>query len=105
MPITLARETFKSNLVRQMGSIKQSKPSRWATLQKVEWAAHDDEHDDGPHLSPQNHYGPAFMHVHRSLTQLSHPMRMGVSLATSFPTHRAAAFHPHSISMKTHAYS
>jgi hypothetical protein len=60
-----------------MGSIKQSKPSRWATLQKVEWAAHDDEHDDGPHLSPQNHYGPAFMHVHRSLTQLSHPMRMG----------------------------
>jgi hypothetical protein len=28
------------NLVRQMGSIKQSKPSRWATLQKVEWAQH-----------------------------------------------------------------
>lgn len=28
------------NLVRQMGSIKQSKPSRWVTLQKVEWAQH-----------------------------------------------------------------
>ena len=35
MPNTLARR-----VVRQMGSIKQSKPARWATLQKVEWAQH-----------------------------------------------------------------
>ena len=43
---THLQETFVSNPVRQMGSIKQSKPSRWATLQKVGWAAHDDDHMD-----------------------------------------------------------
>ena len=86
---THLQETFVSNPVRQMGSIKQSKPSRWATLQKVGWAAHDDDHMDLTCHHKIIMGEPSCMCIdHSTLTPC-----MGF-LATSFPAHRAAASFP-----------